>query len=533
MNYEPFSNLKNLRKYLKSSTTPNWLWCYEPDCNQEVNDYPNRRLEQLIDARLEEVSSLVELCSQQSKKKTAIFIVETEPINFITAFLVGVISEVNLFLCDPGWQTQEWQQVLSLVQPDLIFGDDTVKSLIQSAIAKGVAEPIAKHPQREIPGLKSTPQNTPDLITNVELAEQPLIMIPTGGTSGKIKFAIHSWQTLTASVKGFADFFNCPQLNSVCTLPLYHVSGLMQLMRSLLTQGNLVICPYQLIATKLSNLDKSAYFISLVPTQLQFLLASTPNCLEGFKTVLVGGAPPRRSLLQTAREYRIPLALTYGMTETASGVVTLKSEDFLAGNYSSGEVLPHAQVKIAHEQLTSGTEELTLEDRKYLTSRKNPPTDSVSDHTGLIQINSAALCLGYYPQLFPASKSLLTDDVGYFDGQGYLHLLGRNSQKIITGGENVFPAEVEAVIYATKLVQDICVVGIPDQKWGQAVTAIYVPLTAANNLNLIKQQIKSQLAKYKQPKHWLSVASIPRNDRGKVNYPQLKAIALQIVNDVK
>lgn len=524
MNYEPFSYLKDLKKHFKSSTTANWLWCYESDHNQVANAYPNRQLEQLIDARLESVSALVGSCSQNSKQKLAIFIVETEAINFITAFLAGVISEVNLFLCDPGWQIHEWQQVLRLVQPDLIFGDDRVKSLIQSA--------IAKPSRREIASLQSTPQNSPDLITNAELGKQSLIMIPTGGTSGKIKFAMHTWQTLTASVQGFADFFNCPQLNAVCTLPLYHVSGLMQLMRSLLTQGNLVICPYQLIATKLSNLDKSTYFISLVPTQLQFLLASTPNYLQGFKTVLAGGAPLGRSLLQTAREYNIPLALTYGMTETASGVVTLKAEDFLAGNHSSGQVLPHAHVKIAHEQLTSGTDEL-IEDLKSLKSRKNSPADSVGDRTGLIQINSTALCLGYYPQRFPASKSLLTDDVGYFDEQGYLHLLGRNSQKIITGGENVFPAEVETVIYATKLVQDICVVGIPDQKWGQAVTAIYVPLTAANNLNLIKQQIKSQLAKYKQPKHWLSVASIPRNDRGKVNYPQLKAIALQAVEDAQ
>jgi o-succinylbenzoate---CoA ligase len=529
MNYEPFNYLKDLKKYLKSSTTQNCLWCYEPDRNQEINAYPNRQLEQLIDARLVEVSAFVGSYSQKSKKKPAIFIVETEPINFITAFLAGVITEMNLFLCDPGWQVQEWQQVLSLVQPDLIFGDDTIKSSIKSAISKGTQQ----RPQQGIPSLKSTLQNAPDLITNAEAREQSLIMIPTGGTSGKIKFAMHSWQTLAASVKGFADFFNCHQLNSVCTLPLYHVSGLMQLMRSLLTQGNLIICPYQLIATKLNKLDKSTYFISLVPTQLQFLLASTPKCLHGFKTVLVGGAPPGRSLLQTAREYHIPLALTYGMTETASGVVTLKPEDFLAGNHSSGEVLPHVQLKIANGQLISGTEELTLEHLKSLKSRKNPRTDSVSNQTGLIQINSAALCLGYYPQLFSAPQSFLTDDVGYFDREGYLHLLGRNSQKIITGGEKVFPAEVEAVIYATRLVQDICVVGIPDQKWGQAVTAIYVPLTAANNLNLIKQQIKSQLAKYKQPKHWLSVASIPRNDRGKINYPQLEAIALQLVNDAK
>jgi O-succinylbenzoic acid--CoA ligase len=498
MNYD-------LLNHLKLFSNQNWLWCYERNSHQELNDgiYSNRQLKKLIDAKLAQISALRTKCSH----KPAILIVETKPINFIATFLAGIIAEVDLFLCDPAWQRQEWQQVLNLVQPDLILGDDTIKSL------------IAK--------LKLTPQKTPetpDLIINANFAEfidRSLIMIPTGGTSGKIKFAIHSWDTLTASVKGFQEFFDCHSINSVCTLPLYHVSGLMQLMRSLLTQGNLIICPYQLIATKLNKLNKSAYFISLVPTQLQFLLKSTSNCLQEFQTVLVGGAPPRRSLLTTAREYNIPIALTYGMTETASGIAALKPQDFLSGNLSSGKVLPHAQVKIDNTQLISSVEELSLENRKLL-----------KDQASLIQINSASLCLGYYPQLFPPKQSLTTDDLGYFDGDGYLHLLGRNSQKIITGGENVFPAEVEAVIYSTKLVKDICVVGIPDHKWGQAVTAIYVPLTSSTNLtlNLIKQQIQAQLSKYKQPKNWLQVDSIPRNDRGKVNYQQLKAIAIQAIS---
>jgi o-succinylbenzoate---CoA ligase len=502
MNYD-------LLNYLKLFSNQDWLWCYERNSHQELNDdiYSNRQLKKLIDAKLAQISALRAKCSP----KPAILIVETKPINFIATFLAGIIAEVDLFLCDPAWQIQEWQQVLNLVQPDLILGDDTIKSLIVK--------------------LKLTPQKTsetPDLIINAKFAElidRSLIMIPTGGSSGKIKFAMHSWNTLTASVNGFKDFFQCQKINSVCTLPLYHVSGLMQLMRSLLTQGNLIICPYQLIVTELINLNKSDYFISLVPTQLQFLLKSTPNCLKEFKTVLVGGSPPRRSLLNTAREYNISIALTYGMTETASGVVALKPQDFLSGNNSSGQVLPHAQVKIDSTQLANRAGELSVE-----------PTKPIEQQISLIQINSAALCLGYYPQLFPSTQVFTTDDLGYFDGDGYLHLLGRNSQKIITGGENVFPAEVEATIYSTKLVQDVCVVGIRDQKWGEAVTAVYVPLKPADNLtlnlnlNLIKQQIRSQLAKYKQPKYWLEVDSIPRNDRGKVNYQQLKAIAIEIIN---
>jgi len=500
----------NLLNYLKSTNNQDWLWCYENALNQELNDdqnsnkdsnrYSNGQLKQLIDAQVALISVLVAECSQGKATKLDIFIVEPQPLNFITAFLAGVITGVNIFLCDPAWQLQEWQQVLNLVQPDLIFGDDRLKSLIKSLRAE-------RNPGQE---------NTSDLASGDELSDRPLIMIPTGGTSGKIKFAMHSWETLTASVTGFQDFFDCQKINSVCTLPLYHVSGLMQLMRSLLTQGNLVFCPYQSIPTQLSHLNKSIYFISLVPTQLQFLLESTPNCLQEFKTVLVGGAPSRRSLLHTAREYQIAIALTYGMTETASGVVALKPQDFLAGNNSSGQVLPQAQIKIIHP-------EAELQPEKPKSSINQP---------GLIQISSTSLCLGYYPQIFPVPQLFLTDDVGYCDRDGYLYLLGRNSHKIITGGEKVFPGEVEAVISATKLVQDICVIGIPDQKWGQAVTAVYVPLKTSRdfnlNLNLIKQQVRLQLAKYKQPKHWLEVDRIPRNDRGKVDHQQLTAIACSL-----
>ena len=135
------------------------------------------------------------------------------------------------------------------------------------------------------------------------------------------------------------------------------------------------------------------------------------------------------------------------------------------------------------------------------------------------------MCLGYYPQSFEQPNVFITDDLGYFDDAGYLHLVGRNSQKIITGGENVFPNEVEAVILATKLVKDVCVIGISDRVWGQAVTAVYVPAKPELDLDLIKAQTKLQLAKYKQPKNWIEVENLPRNNRGKINYQKVKTIA--------
>ena len=335
-----------------------------------------------------------------------------------------------------------------------------------------------------------------------------LIMIPTGGTSGRIKFAIHDWSTLTASVTGFQQFFECQAINSWCTLPLYHVSGLMQLMRSLITQGDLVLCPYKLTSPEIDR-DRSTYFISLVPTQLQFLIDFNPDWLRKFKTVLVGGAPARRSLLDRAREAKIAIALIYGSTETASGVVALKPEEFWAGNTSDGKALPHAQIWL----------ELIL--IQAVESKGDRPIGSIT-------IKSTSNFKGYYPRLTD-DRILTTEDSGYMDFQGYVHLVGRNSRKIITGGENVFPQEVEAAIYDTNLVDAVCVLGIPDRKWGQAVTAVYVPSIFASDSSSIEQRIQSQLAKYKQPKNWIEVDYLPRNDCGKINYQQLKAIAIEKV----
>jgi len=468
-----------LLNYLKSSISRNWLDYYAEESESNGGQTKAESYSQDLYRSTEHKLAKIQSFGAQNKQKLTIFVSAENPIDFISAFLAGVIAETHIFLCNPNWQQREWEQVLNLVKPDLVFGNPAVKSL------------TARQNRRVAPPT---------------IENKSLIMIPTGGTSGRIKFAIHTWSTLKASVVGFKQFFDCPRINSWCTLPFYHVSGLMQLMRSLVTQGNLVICPYQLSPT--IKLDRSKYFVSLVPTQLQYLLDRHAEWLKRFQTVLVGGAPSRRSLLDRARKEKIAIALIYGSTETASGVVALKPEDFWAGNNSNGRVLPHARVSI--DRIPS----IDL--------------DRNSDRLGSIAIDSTSLCLGYYPQLVTSPQPLITDDLGYFDSRKYLYLVGRNSHKIITGGENVFPQEVEAAVYATQLVEDVCVLGIPDRHWGQAVTAVYVPHHNQSNLSTaIEQRIQSQLAKYKQPKNWIEVKYIPRNERGKIDYQQLKAIAVQ------
>lgn len=388
-----------------------------------------------------------------------IFLVESNPYLFLAAFLAAVASGSSVFLCNPDWKEQEWKQVYQIISPGIIVG------------------------------------LSPQIIPSSNAAKSNLlnkIMIPTGGTSGEIKFVIHTWETLEASVKGFQEYFAVNQVNSCCILPLYHVSGLMQFMRSWMTEGKFLVENYnQIKSGKIPEINPEKFFISLVPTQLQFLLENYPRWLNKFQTVLLGGAPAWTSLLEQARQNKINLALTYGMTETASQIVALKPKEFLQGNNSNGQVLPHANIKISD--------------------------------SGTIIIKSKSLFLGYYPNL-SHQHEFITDDLGYFDDKNNLFILGRNSQKIITGGENVFPKEVENSILSTQLIKDVAVIGIPDLKWGQIIVALYVPNIQDLTENMIKKELNHRISKYKHPKHWIKLAQIPRNLQGKINQKQLTII---------
>jgi O-succinylbenzoic acid--CoA ligase len=142
---------------------------------------------------------------------------------------------------------------------------------------------------------------------------------------------------------------------------------------------------------------------------------------------------------------------------------------------------------------------------------------------GRVVIRAKSQFLGYYPDFTDNPPPLITDDLGYIDESGYLYVLGRNSQKIVTGGENVYPLEVESALRATNLLQDVAVVGIADRLWGQVIAAVYVPVGAHVTSSLLKDALSNQLARFKIPKYWLEVDALPRNAQGKVIYQQLQS----------
>jgi o-succinylbenzoate---CoA ligase len=390
----------------------------------ELND-----LAHLVPAILSRIGSVNEQRPDQTPGYR--IIANKNPEEFITEFWAAVLNQVPVFLTDPNWGTLERQQFQ-------------------------------------------------ELLSNNPKPQAGQILIPTGGTSGQLKFAIHTAKTLAAATRGFQEFYEIEAINSFCLLPLHHVSGLMQLWRSATTCGHLKL------ATSPSPVPSKQFFLSLVPTQLQRWLPDSGDWLRSFRAVIIGGAPLPADLAIAARHQGIPLSPSYGSTETAAMVTALPPSEFLAGRLSSGLPLPHVHLQIGLE--------------------------------GLISIESSALMDGYWPPSINARS--WGDDLGAIDEFGHLQILGRHSQKIISGGEKVFPQEVEAAVRATGLVLDVCAIGWPDVDWGERVVALYVPKGLVE-IEDLRAAISGKLSKFKQPKDWLPVEVLPRNDRGKIDRQRL------------
>ncbi|MBW4653960.1 MAG: AMP-binding protein [Kaiparowitsia implicata GSE-PSE-MK54-09C] len=425
-----------------------------------------------------------------------ILLADSDPAALLAGLFAATLARCSLALGNPQWTATDWHRAIALLHPTHDW-----RSPELSSVSLPPAQP--PHPPSRLP-------------------LQPHLLIPTGGTSGQLRFVIHTWETLSASAYGFRQFLQRELVNSCCVLPLHHVSGLMQLVRSLLSGGTLTVHDYKaLLQGNLPPIQPADYVISLVPTQLQRLLDQphTLDWLRQFHTVLLGGAPAWQALLDAAQQQRLPIALTYGMTETASQVATQSPEHFLQGQRSCGLALSHARIQIwdAHGQLL-------------------PPLQ-----VGEVRVEAASLGLGYLP-LTALPSPFPTDDMGYVDEAGRLWIVGRSSDKIITGGENVFASEVEAAIRATGLVQDVAVLGVSDRHWGEVVTAVYVAQSSNNSQpggsqpdgsqsgdraeleTAIAQHLCTTLAPAKRPKRWVALDQLPRNQQGKLNRAALKAL---------
>ena len=336
-----------------------------------------------------------------------------------------------------------------------------------------------------------------------------LAVLHTSGTTGRAKGACLTWRNFESSARAAAE-----RLGDVvggrwlACMPLFHVGGLSILLRSVLFGGPVRIHSRFEATAVSAALDRGDVDgVSLVPTMLSRLLAERGprGAPPGLRVVLLGGAAAAPDLLTRALAAGYPVCPTYGLTEATSQVATSPLPSCGATRPAPMEPLPGTELRIVAEGVPA-------------------PADVV----GEIVVRGATVMRGYLHD--PAATAhairagwLHTGDIGYLDAEGGLHVLDRRDDLIVSGGENVYPAEVEAVLLEHPAVADAGVGGVADPDLGARVVAWIVaaagsPAVAAVDL---ERHCRERLAGYKRPREFRFVSHLPRNAAGKLQRRRL------------
>lgn len=336
----------------------------------------------------------------------------------------------------------------------------------------------------------------------------PRVVLFTSGTTGRPKGAVLTEGNFRASARcSAANLGMHPAPRWLGTLPLFHIGGLAMLTRCAYEGGCLLLHGgFDAEAVNRAIDTEGATHASFVATTLERVLDARGerSMPESFQLALIGGGPVSAPLLARARAAKLLALQTYGLTEACSQVATERPAE--ADGLTAGPTLPGLEVRITGpdgEVLAAGRE-------------------------GDIEVRGPTVMAGYLNRPEATREALRdgwlrTRDVGRLDERGRLSVLSRRTDLIVRGGENLYPAEIEAVIASHPGVREVAVVGVADARWGEVPVAFVVPRSGQSLPGDLEAWCRRSLAGFKVPSRFLALEALPRNAMGKVERTVLRS----------
>ena len=400
-----------------------------------------------------------------------------------------------------------------LAVPELqrVLQDATPRLLVHDAAHADAAQALMPGAQQRcwVDALIAT-ESPPLAPLPVLSGHEPLLLVYTSGTTGLPKGAVHTQAGVLANARASAWAHGfAPGDKVLSVLPLFHVGGLcIQTLPALLAGVPVVLHPRFDPAAWLADVQALRPTLSLlVPATLRAVFehpawASTDlGCLRG---VFTGSSTVPLSYLQAFHRRGVPVGQVYGSTETGPVSIVLGLRDAIVREGAAGWPAPECQVKLVDAQ------------------GQPVPTG----HTGEICVQAPNVMRGYWPgaDAQPSTTGLglhggwfHTGDLGVCGADGCITVVGRAKDMIISGGENIYPAEIENLLADLPGVAECAVVGLPDERWGEVPVAAIVSAPGASLSEAsVLAHLSGRIAKFKLPRRVVLLDALPKSALGKV-----------------
>ena len=430
-------------------------------------------------------------------------------------------SKIGAIMVPLNWRltANELAFILQDCGPSLVIVDDCFKT-IANQLADIIPNIVIQffNSDEKQNEFQENISNCPSDFKRVPLTLDDLIMIMyTSGTTGHPKGAKinHKMQLFNAvNLSGIANLTS--KTKQLVILPLFHTGGINCYANPVLHQGGEIIIMREFdpkFALEAINSDELAItHLFAVPAPLQFMMQHPDFNATDFSrltNVGVGGAPCAEIIIETWQSKGIDVIQGWGMTETSPAGIFLAAEDSLNKIGSAGKSVLHTEIKIVNKNMV--------------------PVEP--NQIGELLIKGPNVTPGYWENEKATRESfhqgwLKTGDLAKFDDDGFVFIVDREKDMYISGGENVYPAEVENILYQLNEIAELAVIGVPDKKWGET-GKLFVVLKENRELpkEKIIQHCLNNLAKFKIPSEIAYVSELPRNATGKVLKRTLKEIS--------
>lgn len=435
------------------------------------------------------------LAAQVEKSAEALFV-----------YLATVRAGLVYLPLNTAYQRGEMEYFLGDAQPAIVVCRPQSEAMISTLAQAAGSKKVFTLDENAAGSLIEAAKNLPTTFATAQVADSELAAILyTSGTTGRSKGAMLSHKNLASNVRVLHNYWGFKADDVLLhTLPIFHIHGLFVAANLNMYNGSKMFFLKKFDSSQVIDYSEKSTVFMGVPTYYVRLLTEQKfdkHLCRNMRLFVSGSAPLLQETFESFKQKTGHTILErYGMSETG-----MNTSNPLDGKRKAGTVglpLPGTSLRIADEN--------------------NLPLPA--GEIGGIQVKGDNVFSGYWrmPEKtrdeFTADGYFKTGDVGRIDGQGYVSIVGRSKDLVISGGYNVYPKEIEELIDAMPGVIESAVIGVPHPDFGEAVTAVVVKEKEAEGLNEagIIQALKKEIANYKVPKNIFFIEDLPRNAMGKV-----------------